>query len=76
MSVSVDTIRQATIGTGTIEGHVLYALPEFLRRVGWSRHALREARKRGLRVRYAARNGFILGRDFLEYLDQHGRDQK
>jgi len=61
---------------GTIEGHVLYSLSEFQRRTGWGRHALRQAKKRGLRIRYSGRNGFVLGRDFFEFLDRTGRDAK
>jgi len=36
--------------------------------VGFGRHAMRAARRAGLRVVYVQHRGFVLGRDFLAYL--------
>ena len=51
-----------------IEPHVLYPLPEFMRRTGWGRHAVRAAKKKGLTVRYAANRGYVHGDDFIAYV--------
>ena len=53
---------------GSIEPHVLYPLPEFQRRTGWGRHAMRAARRNGLTVRYAANRGYVHGKDFIAYV--------
>ena len=51
-----------------IEPHVMYPLPEFMRRTGWGRHAVRAAKAKGLTVRYAANRGYVHGKDFIDYL--------
>ena len=51
-----------------IEPHVLYPLPEFMRRTGWGRHAVRAAKAKGLTVRYAANRGYVHGKDFIAYV--------
>ena len=45
-----------------------YPMATFLRAVGWGRHALREARKRGLRVVRVGGRCYVRGRDFSEFL--------
>ncbi len=61
---------------GIIEPHILYRLDEAKRRLGWGPAALRQARRRGLRVRYAGRNGYLLGRDIIAHIEATGRDEK
>lgn len=53
---------------GPIERGVVYPLGDFQTRVGWGRHAMRAARRRGLRVRYEGGRGFVRGDDFHDYL--------
>ena len=40
----------------------------FMKHVGLSRHALRTARRRGLRVLRTGGRAFVLGSDFIDYL--------
>ena len=40
----------------------------FMRRAGWGRHALRQARQQGLRVIKVGGRNFIRGRDFSAFL--------
>ena len=61
---------------GIIEPHILYTLDEAKRRLGWGAAAVRQARRRGLRVRYAGRNAYLLGRDIIEHIEKTGRDEK
>ena len=61
---------------GIIEPHILYRLSEAQQRLGWGAHAMRQARRRGLKVRYAGRNAYIIGRDIIEHIEQTGRDEK
>ncbi len=54
-----------------LDGHVgqdeLYSLAEIRRRLGLGAHALRTARRHGLRVLRIGRNDFVLGRDLIQY---------
>ena len=54
-----------------LDGHVgqdeLYSLAEIKRRLGLGAHALRTARRHGLRVLHIGRNDFILGKDLIQY---------
>ncbi|WP_166822606.1 hypothetical protein [Thalassoroseus pseudoceratinae] len=58
-----------------ITGGTAYPLEVFFRMTGWGRDSLRKARRKGLRVRYAGGRGFVMGTDFLAYLDKHGEDE-
>ena len=49
---------------GTIERSVFYRLDEFQNRVKWSRHAMRQARREGLKVRYMHGRAYVSGDDF------------
>lgn len=51
---------------------VVYSLDEFKLRSGLGDAGLRNARRAGLRVRYAHNRGFILGEDWAEYLRAEG----
>jgi len=46
----------------------VYPLPVFKTLAGLGDHALRTARRNGLKVTYAGRRGFVRGSDWLEYL--------
>ena len=54
-----------------LDGHIaqdeLYSPAEIKRRLGLGAHALRTARRQGLRVLRIGRNDFILGKDLIEY---------
>lgn len=54
----------------SIEADVLYHLEEFKSRLGWSHHAMRTARRSGLKVRYVGGRAYVMGRDFFDYLDR------
>ena len=45
-----------------------YALPTFMRSVGWGRHAMASARRNGLRVVRVGGRCFVRGADFSEFL--------
>jgi hypothetical protein len=54
--------------TGVISRDSAYSLDEFKARTRTSDHALRQARRAGLQIRYAGRRGYILGSDWLEFI--------
>lgn len=61
----------ATTGRrGPILPGAAYPLPVFQSLVGWGRGAVREARRCGLRVITRHRRLFVLGSDFVEYLEK------
>ena len=60
---------------GPIEPQVCYPLHEFKRRTGFGDSALRAARHGGLRLHYLHKRAFILGADFIRYLEQAGSDK-
>ena len=51
-----------------------YTLSEFMRRTGLKEGAMKEARKRGLRVTYTSTRAFVKGADWLRYLDSQATD--
>lgn len=50
-----------------------YTLEEFQARTGMKRDAMRAARRKGLRVIYRHNRGYVLGRDWLSYLDMQAK---
>ncbi|QDV18735.1 hypothetical protein Pan153_33960 [Gimesia panareensis] len=54
---------------GEISSGASYTLSEFSSRTGLKRDAIRSARRNGLRVVYRHNRGYILGRDWLSYID-------
>lgn len=50
----------------------LYPLDEAARRLGWSRRAMRTARRAGLPVRYFGGRGFLIGDDVIAFIREHG----
>jgi hypothetical protein len=57
-----------------VSGHVtadsLYTLNEIQERLQLGQHAMRQARRAGLRVRRIGRRGYVLGRDIIEFIDK------
>ena len=53
---------------GVINPDELYTLRAFKKRLGVSDATLRSARRNGLRVTYIHKQGFIHGRDWIEYV--------
>ena len=64
-----------TASLAPIERGVVYPLAEFMRRTGWGRHAVRQARRQGLKVRYRANRGYVVGDDFLRYVAGDDQDE-
>ncbi len=62
----------ATESAGEIKADSLYTLDEIRARLGLGLAALRTARRRGLTVRRIGRRGYLLGRDVMAYVEQHG----
>ncbi|MCX7429194.1 MAG: hypothetical protein NTW96_26655 [Planctomycetia bacterium] len=53
---------------GVIEAGPVYTLAEVQQRLQLGSHALREARRAGLKVRRIGRRGYVLGRDLIEFI--------
>jgi hypothetical protein len=49
---------------------VIYPLAEFMKRARLDRAAMRTARRRGLRVRYVGRRGYVSGVEWQRFLDE------
>ena len=53
---------------GAIVSDALYRLDEAAARLGWGGHALRAARRRGLRIHRCGKRGYVAGRDLLAFI--------
>lgn len=53
---------------GIINPELLYTLQAFKQQLGVSNATLRAARRAGLKVYYQHKQGFIHGRDWIEYV--------
>ena len=53
---------------GEIVADAVYTLDEIQRRLGLGRHAMREARRKGLRVARIGRRGYVRGRDIIDFI--------
>ncbi|MEZ5941159.1 MAG: hypothetical protein R3C18_07195 [Planctomycetaceae bacterium] len=62
MATQVDSVE------GVINPDELYTLRAFKRRLGISDATLRAARRAGLKVSYLHKQGFVHGRDWIEYV--------
>lgn len=51
----------------------MYSLPEIKARLGWGDHAMRTARRNGLKVQYVAGRGYVYGKDAIDYIRQRGK---
>ena len=63
-------------GLAPIDPRLLYPLPYFKNVTGMSDSAMRSARHNGLKIKYAGQRGFVLGKDWIDYVTEHGRDEK
>ena len=53
---------------GHITGDALYTLDEIRERLRLGDHAMRQARRAGLKVRRIGRRGYVLGSDVIEFI--------
>ena len=53
---------------GTINVDTLYRLDEAAARLGWGDHALRAARRRGLKIHRSGNRNYVLGSDLLAFI--------
>lgn len=56
---------------GVISANAAYSLDQVKARLGLGTAAMRTARRKGLIVRRVGRRSFVLGRDLLDYLENH-----
>ena len=56
---------------GVISADAAYSLDQIKERLGLGTAALRTARRKGLIVRRIGRRSFVMGRDLLDFLDNH-----
>ena len=54
---------------GLVTADALYTLAEIQERLKLGQHAMRQARRAGLRVRRIGRRGYVLGRDVMAFID-------
>jgi hypothetical protein len=57
---------------GAILSDALYRLDEAAARLGWGGHALRAARRRGLKIHRCGKRGYVAGRDLLAFITKGG----
>jgi hypothetical protein len=60
-------------GHRALDPDLLYTLRELMELTGLKRTAIRTARENGLEIRYVGGRGFVLGRDFQDYVIKHGK---
>ena len=58
---------------GSIGASDLYLIDELKRRLGLSSWAMRRAQRRGLRVYKIARRKYVLGKDYIAYVESTGK---
>ena len=59
---------------GAIAPECLYRLDEAAARMGWGGHALRQARRRGLKIHRCGKRGYVAGADLLAFVTKGGAD--
>jgi hypothetical protein len=57
---------------GLIQRDTLYRLDECARRAGWGDHAIREARRRGLKIHRSGKRNYVLGDDVIALVTRGG----
>ena len=66
-------MSSSVLSVGEIRADASYAVEQFRAANGLSKSALAEARRRGLRILRLGKRSYILGKDWLSFLDSHGR---
>ena len=66
------TDRPPQLVPGAILSDALYRLDEAAARMGWGGHALRAARRRGLKIHRCGKRGYIAGRDLIAFVTKGG----
>jgi len=61
---------------GVIQGDSVYPLSVFQKLTGLGSHAVRQARKKGLRMRDVGNRSYILGNDFYRFLDSQPQEDE
>lgn len=56
---------------GVISANAAYSLNQVQARLGLGTAALRTARRKGLIVRRIGRRSFVMGRDLLDFIENH-----
>lgn len=64
------------VAEGVVDPDHLYTLQELSQRTGWRAGSFRTARRNGLQVKYAGRQCFIQGSDFISYVRSQGKDER
>lgn len=62
-----------TIAATPIRIDEVYTLAEFQRRTGLKRNGMRTARRHGLPVRQCGRNRYVVGAEWVEFLQTAGK---
>jgi hypothetical protein len=61
---------------GEVLPGVLYRYTEACKRMGWSVHSARQARRNGLAVKYLHGKAYVFGDEVIRYLAEAGKDSK
>ncbi|MBC7856468.1 MAG: hypothetical protein IAF94_23810 [Pirellulaceae bacterium] len=74
MSDEVKPKKPRPTTPGTVEPETLYTLDEIKARLRWSLHSMRQARRRGLKVRYVGGRGFVHGQAVIDFILTEGSE--
>lgn len=58
---------------GSVRSDEVLTIGALETRFGWGVHALRSARRNGLKVRRVGKRSFVLGADVLQFIERQGR---
>ncbi len=64
------------IPTGRIAGDEVVTLDFLKNEMGMGQAALREARRKGLKIRYVGKRGFCIGSDLIDFIRSEGKTEK
>lgn len=67
-------MSQPTAGPRSIPANTVMTLREAARRLGWKTHAVRQAKKAGLRVIRFGRQDYVLGNDVIGFFQRLAGD--
>jgi len=67
--------KRASRAPGMIAIDAVYTIAEFKLRAGVGDTWIRKARRAGLRVFYTGGRAFVLGRDFIDFLERSAADE-